>query len=78
MQSKTDFYFYVNFVDGRQKTRSNHGDCYGPYSFKGIEAYDGGSDGICMSKRSELVVVENGSLTALRYVLHIRYVLRAP
>lgn len=67
--------FCVNFVDGRQKMWRYRGERYNPTNFTETVAYGGGSvmvwGGISLGARTELVFIENGSLTALRYISEI-------
>lgn len=67
--------FCVNFVDGRERMWRYPGERYHPANFTETVAYGGGSvmvwGGICLGVRTELVVIENGSLNAFRYLTEI-------
>lgn len=61
--------------DGRIKVWRRPGEGYAQCNIIGKEAYGGGSvmvwGGICMGARTELRVIENGSLTAARYITEV-------
>lgn len=67
--------FCVNFVDGRERMWRYRGERYNRTNFTETVSYGGGSvmvwGGICLGARTELVLIENGSLTAHRYVTEI-------
>lgn len=67
--------FCVDFVDGREKMWRYRGERYNQTHFTETVSYGGGSvmvwGGICLGGRTELVIIENGSLTAQRYVTDI-------
>lgn len=67
--------FCVNFVDGRERMWRYHGERYNQTNFTETVAYGGGSvmvwGGICLGARTDLVLIENGSLTAQQYVTEI-------
>lgn len=67
--------FCVNFVDGRQRMWRYRGERYNPTNFTATVAYGGGSvmvwGGICVGARTDLVVIDGGSLTAHRYITDV-------
>lgn len=67
--------FCLKSDDGRVKVWRRSGERYAQCNIIGKEAYGGGSvmvwGGISMGARTELQVIENGSLTAVRYVTEI-------
>lgn len=61
--------------DRRVKVWRHSGERYAQCNFVGKEAYGGGSimvwGGVCIGARTELHVIDNGSLTAARYVTEV-------
>lgn len=65
----------LNQIDGRQSIYRRKGERYIQTNFETTVAYGGGSimvwAGICLGARTDLVVIDRGSLTADRYIREV-------
>lgn len=67
--------FCVNSIDGRERLYRRQGEQNAQFNFTRTVPFGGGSvmvwGGICLEARTELVVIDNGALTADRYIRDI-------